>query len=149
MTLLKCHLNPTLMFLFVLLSVSGVQKAEEAEMKLMASTPHRSHIFSVANFDMIKSIQKKFITRVCAGVDDQLSSLASGEEGEMWWKSLLVYLVLIRILVKPTVNSVGPVKTVFSLKAPSKAQKLTRYTSSVYSVNIWTERGAASPKSDC
>lgn len=94
-TILICHLNPTLMFLFVLLSVSGVQKAEEAEMKQMASTPHRSHVFSVANFDMIKSMQKKFITQVCAGVDDQLSSLASGEEGEMWWKSLLAYLVLL------------------------------------------------------
>lgn len=73
-------------FFFCSRPVSGVGKAEEAEMKLMASTPHRSHVLSVASFDQIKSVQKKFISQVCAGVDDQLSSLASGEEGEMWRK---------------------------------------------------------------
>nr|XP_046228238.1 collagen alpha-1(XII) chain isoform X2 [Scatophagus argus] len=60
--------------------VLGVQQADEEEMKLMASTPHRNHIYSVANFNVIKNVQKKFITQVCAGVDNQLSSLASGEE---------------------------------------------------------------------
>ncbi|KAM8725153.1 collagen alpha-1(XII) chain isoform 2-T3 [Acanthopagrus schlegelii] len=60
--------------------VLGIQQADEQEMKLMASTPHRSHIYSVANFDSIKNVQKEFITQVCAGVDDQLSSLVSGLE---------------------------------------------------------------------
>lgn len=53
----------------------------------MASTPHRSHIYSVANFNMIKTVQKELISQVCAGVDDQLTSLVSGEEGEMWSKT--------------------------------------------------------------
>lgn len=52
-------------------------------MKAMASTPHATHIFDVANFDLIKNVQREFITQVCAGVDDQLNSLVSGEEGEM------------------------------------------------------------------
>ncbi|XP_008292859.1 collagen alpha-1(XII) chain-like isoform X2 [Stegastes partitus] len=60
--------------------VLGIQQADEDEMKLMASTPHRSHVFSVANFDMIKNVQKELITQVCAGVDDQVNSLVSGEE---------------------------------------------------------------------
>ncbi|XP_034555947.1 collagen alpha-1(XII) chain [Notolabrus celidotus] len=60
--------------------VLGIQQADSEEMKLMASTPHRRHIFNVANFDMIKSVQKDFIIQVCAGVDDQLNSLVSGEE---------------------------------------------------------------------
>ncbi|XP_035534688.1 collagen alpha-1(XII) chain isoform X2 [Morone saxatilis] len=60
--------------------VLGVQQADEQEMKLMASTPHTSRIFNVANFDMIKNVQKELITQVCASVDDQLNSLVSGEE---------------------------------------------------------------------
>lgn len=52
-------------------------------MKMMASAPHRSHVYNVANFNMIKDVQKEFISQVCAGVDDQLNSLVSGEEGEM------------------------------------------------------------------
>lgn len=65
-------------------SVSGVQQADEEEMKLMASTPFGSHIYSAANFNVIKNVQKQLITQVCAGVDDQLNSLVSGEEGELW-----------------------------------------------------------------
>ncbi|XP_044232119.1 collagen alpha-1(XII) chain isoform X1 [Thunnus albacares] len=60
--------------------VLGIHEADQDEMKLMASTPYRSHIYKVANFDMIKNVQKELITQVCAGVDDQLSLLTSGEE---------------------------------------------------------------------
>ncbi|XP_035811889.2 collagen alpha-1(XII) chain isoform X3 [Amphiprion ocellaris] len=60
--------------------VLGIQQADENEMKLMASTPYRSHVYSVANFDMIKNVQKELITQVCAGVEDQVNSLVSGEE---------------------------------------------------------------------
>uniref|UniRef100_A0A672YMQ8 Collagen type XII alpha 1 chain n=1 Tax=Sphaeramia orbicularis TaxID=375764 RepID=A0A672YMQ8_9TELE len=60
--------------------VLGVQQADEEEMKLLASTPHRNRIYSVANFDQIKTVQKELITQVCASVDDQLNSLVSGEE---------------------------------------------------------------------
>uniref|UniRef100_A0A4W6EXA2 Collagen type XII alpha 1 chain n=1 Tax=Lates calcarifer TaxID=8187 RepID=A0A4W6EXA2_LATCA len=60
--------------------VLGIQQADEAEMKLIASTPHRGHIYNVANFDMIKNVQKELITQMCASVDDQLNSLVSGEE---------------------------------------------------------------------
>ncbi|XP_039638765.1 collagen alpha-1(XII) chain isoform X1 [Perca fluviatilis] len=60
--------------------VLGIQQADEEEMKRMASTPYRSHIYNVANFDSIKNVQKELITQVCAGVEDQLSSLVSGEE---------------------------------------------------------------------
>ncbi|XP_071323618.1 collagen alpha-1(XII) chain isoform X2 [Trachinotus anak] len=60
--------------------VLGVQQADEAQMKLMATTPYKSHIYNVTNFEMIKNMQKGLITQVCAGVDDQLSSLVSGEE---------------------------------------------------------------------
>lgn len=60
----------------------GIHQADEEEMKMMASTPHRSHVYNVANFNMIKDVQKEFISQVCSGVDDQLNSLVSGEEGE-------------------------------------------------------------------
>uniref|UniRef100_UPI003AAE1D4A collagen alpha-1(XII) chain-like n=1 Tax=Centroberyx gerrardi TaxID=166262 RepID=UPI003AAE1D4A len=60
--------------------VLGIKEADEEEMKLMASTPYRTHVYNVGNFDMIRSVQKELITQVCAGVDDQLNSLVSGEE---------------------------------------------------------------------
>ncbi|KAF3850310.1 hypothetical protein F7725_020029 [Dissostichus mawsoni] len=60
--------------------VLGIQQANEEQMKLMASEPHRSHIFSVADFNLIKSVQSKLVSQVCAGVDNQLNSLVSGEE---------------------------------------------------------------------
>ncbi|KAM9339586.1 collagen alpha-1(XII) chain [Symphorus nematophorus] len=60
--------------------VLGIQQADEAEMKLMASTPHRSHVYSVATFNQIKNVQKQLISQVCAAVDDQINSLVSGEE---------------------------------------------------------------------
>ncbi|CAK6977127.1 collagen alpha-1(XII) chain isoform X7 [Scomber scombrus] len=60
--------------------VLGIQQADEDEMKLMASAPYRSHIYKVANFDTIKTVQKELITQVCASVDDQLNTLVSGEE---------------------------------------------------------------------
>lgn len=49
----------------------------------MASTPYRTHVYNVFNFDLIKDVQKELITNVCSGVDDQLNSLVSGEEGKM------------------------------------------------------------------
>uniref|UniRef100_A0A665VIL6 Collagen alpha-1(XII) chain n=1 Tax=Echeneis naucrates TaxID=173247 RepID=A0A665VIL6_ECHNA len=60
--------------------VLGVKAADEVEMKQMASSPHRRHVYNVANFDRIKSMQKQLITQMCAGVEDQLNTLASGEE---------------------------------------------------------------------
>uniref|UniRef100_A0AAQ4PSJ6 Collagen alpha-1(XII) chain n=1 Tax=Gasterosteus aculeatus aculeatus TaxID=481459 RepID=A0AAQ4PSJ6_GASAC len=60
--------------------VLGVQQADTEEMKLMASAPHRSHVFTVANFDQIRSVQKQLVAQLCAGVDEQLSAVVSGEE---------------------------------------------------------------------
>ncbi|CAL8314936.1 unnamed protein product [Merluccius merluccius] len=60
--------------------VLGIKEADKEEMKLMASTPHRAHIYAVADFALIKSVHKALVTQVCAGVDDQLSALVSGEE---------------------------------------------------------------------
>lgn len=48
----------------------------------MASTPYNTHVYTVSRFDLIKTIQKDLITRVCSGVEDQMSSLASGKEGK-------------------------------------------------------------------
>ena len=60
----------------------GIKEADKEEMTLMASTPLIAHIFAVADFALIKSVHKALVTQVCAGVDDQLSALVSGEEGE-------------------------------------------------------------------
>lgn len=51
----------------------------------MASTPYQTHVYSVANFEVMKNVQKELITQVCAGVDDQLNAFVSGEEGESWF----------------------------------------------------------------
>lgn len=64
-------------------SHTGVQQADEEEMKLVASRPYRTHIFSVATFQDLQNIQEELITRLCAAVDEQLNSLVSGEEGEL------------------------------------------------------------------
>ncbi|XP_047429514.1 collagen alpha-1(XII) chain-like [Mugil cephalus] len=60
--------------------VLGIQQADQEEMKLVASTPHQSHIFNVASFDTIKRVQTELIAQMCAGVSDQLSSFISGDE---------------------------------------------------------------------
>ncbi|CAN9502287.1 unnamed protein product [Ophioblennius macclurei] len=60
--------------------VLGIKGADEDELREMASTPHNKHVYNVPNFDQIQEVQKKIITEVCSGVDDQLSSLVSGEE---------------------------------------------------------------------
>ncbi|XP_056150871.1 collagen alpha-1(XII) chain isoform X2 [Lampris incognitus] len=60
--------------------VLGIKEADKEEMKQMASTPYRDHVYNVADFDEIKNVQKELITAVCAGIDDQLTTLISGEE---------------------------------------------------------------------
>lgn len=49
----------------------------------MASPPYDKHVYNVANFDQIDLVRKKIIQEVCSGVDDQLSSLVSGEESKL------------------------------------------------------------------
>ncbi|KAK5857192.1 hypothetical protein PBY51_010450 [Eleginops maclovinus] len=60
--------------------VLGIKGADEDELREMASTPHNKHVYNVPNFDMIQEVQKKIITEVCSGVDEQLGVLVSGEE---------------------------------------------------------------------
>ncbi|XP_057208625.1 collagen alpha-1(XII) chain isoform X2 [Triplophysa rosa] len=58
----------------------GIKEADEEELKQMSSTPHRTHVYTVPNFDMIKAVEKSLITQVCSSVEDQINSLISGEE---------------------------------------------------------------------
>ncbi|XP_076834640.1 collagen alpha-1(XII) chain isoform X2 [Brachyhypopomus gauderio] len=60
--------------------VLGIKGADEDELKEIASLPHDKHIYNVLDFDLIKGVQQQLITEVCSGVEDQISSLASGEE---------------------------------------------------------------------
>ncbi|XP_063079246.1 collagen alpha-1(XII) chain isoform X6 [Engraulis encrasicolus] len=60
--------------------VLGIKEADEAEMRQMASSPHNTHVYNVPDFNVIKSVQQQLITEVCTAVDEQLNSLASGEE---------------------------------------------------------------------
>lgn len=68
--------------LYFTFSHSGIKGADEDELREMASTPHSKHVYNVPNFDMIQEVEKKIITAVCSGVDEQLSSLVSGEESK-------------------------------------------------------------------
>lgn len=65
--------------------ILGVGQADEAELKLIASTPYRTHVYSVPTFAALRSVQRELISQVCAAVEDQLNALVSGEEGEVWW----------------------------------------------------------------
>uniref|UniRef100_A0A8C9VM80 Collagen alpha-1(XII) chain n=1 Tax=Scleropages formosus TaxID=113540 RepID=A0A8C9VM80_SCLFO len=58
----------------------GIKGADEEELRQMASTPYNTHIYTVPDFELIKNVQRTLITKVCAAVDDQLNSLASGDE---------------------------------------------------------------------
>ncbi|XP_061158183.1 collagen alpha-1(XII) chain-like isoform X19 [Syngnathus typhle] len=60
--------------------VLGIKGADDDELREMASTPYDKHVYNVANFDMIQDVEKKIISEVCSGVDEQLSVLVSGEE---------------------------------------------------------------------
>lgn len=66
--------------LFFLLGIKG---ADEDELREMASTPYDRHVYNVANFDQIDLVQKRIIAEVCSGVDDQLSSLVSGDDSKL------------------------------------------------------------------
>ncbi|MEQ2163872.1 hypothetical protein GOODEAATRI_000579, partial [Goodea atripinnis] len=61
-------------------TMTGIKGADEDELREIASKPHGKHVYNVPNFDLIQEVQKKIITEVCSGVDEQLSSLVSGEE---------------------------------------------------------------------
>lgn len=75
-------LNDTGAHLFFFFS-SGIKGADEDELREIASTPHSKHVYNVPNFDRIQEVQKKIIAEVCSGVDEQLSSLVSGEERKL------------------------------------------------------------------
>lgn len=68
--------------MFFPLFCSGIKGADEDELREMASTPHNKHVYNVPNFNKIQDVQKKIISEVCSGVDEQLSALVSGEECE-------------------------------------------------------------------
>ncbi|KAM3603497.1 uncharacterized protein V6R79_023588 [Siganus canaliculatus] len=108
--------------------VLGIQQADEDEMKLMASTPHRSHVYSVAGFNTIKSVQKELISQMCAGVDDQLNSLVSGEEVVDPASNLQVLEVAsksIRVSWDPSIGEVTGYKVqMIPMMAGSKRQEL-------------------------
>nr|XP_014348789.1 PREDICTED: collagen alpha-1(XII) chain [Latimeria chalumnae] len=58
----------------------GIKGADVEELDIMGSLPLSKHVFNVANFDLIKDVQNEIIAQVCAGVDEQLSELVSGDE---------------------------------------------------------------------
>ncbi|XP_077409700.1 collagen alpha-1(XII) chain isoform X3 [Vanacampus margaritifer] len=60
--------------------VVGIQQADEGKMRTLASTPYWSHVFNMAASDAIRNVQRDVVSQVCAGVEEQLSSLVSGEE---------------------------------------------------------------------
>lgn len=76
----------------------GIKGADEDELREMASAPYEKHVYNVANFDQIDLVQKKIIAEVCSGVDDQLSSLVSGEESKL---RLPYYTVLVVVTRHP------------------------------------------------
>lgn len=77
-----------------LLQLLGIKAADAKELKLIASQPSLKHVFNVANFDGIADIQNEIILQVCSGVDEQLGELVSGEEGEIFYKSVFINLSL-------------------------------------------------------
>ncbi|XP_067337696.1 collagen alpha-1(XII) chain isoform X3 [Channa argus] len=108
--------------------VLGIQQADQEEMKLMASTPYRNHIYNVANFEAIKNVQKDLITQVCAGVEDQLNSLVSGEEAIEPASNLQVLEVaskLMRITWDASISDVSGYKVqMVPMMTGSKRQEL-------------------------
>ncbi|XP_041667909.1 collagen alpha-1(XII) chain isoform X2 [Cheilinus undulatus] len=60
--------------------VLGIKGADEEELREMASTPHTKHVYNVPNFNKIQDVQRRIITEVCSGVDEQITALVSGEE---------------------------------------------------------------------
>lgn len=75
-------------------SPSGIKGADEDELREIASTPYNKHVYNVPNFDMIQEVTKKIITEVCSGVDEQLSSLVSGEESKSRDLNQMLYIIL-------------------------------------------------------
>ncbi|XP_029705380.1 collagen alpha-1(XII) chain isoform X1 [Takifugu rubripes] len=108
--------------------VLGVGQTDEAEMKLIASTPYRNHIYSVATFDTIKKVQRELISQVCAGVEEQLNSLVSGEEAIEPASNLQVLEVAsksMRVTWDPSIGQVSGYKVqMIPMMADSKRQEV-------------------------
>ncbi|KAM9778880.1 collagen alpha-1(XII) chain-like isoform 3-T3 [Syngnathus typhle] len=60
--------------------VVGFRRSDEAQTRALASAPYWSHVFNVAASVDIRDIRQDLVSQVCAGVEEQLSSLVSGEE---------------------------------------------------------------------
>uniref|UniRef100_A0A3Q3X4W8 Uncharacterized protein n=1 Tax=Mola mola TaxID=94237 RepID=A0A3Q3X4W8_MOLML len=108
--------------------VLGVQQPDEEEMKSMASTPHRSHVYSVATYSEMNTVQRELISQVCAGVDDQLNFLASGGEAIEPASNLQVLEVAsksIRVSWYPSIGEVSGYRLqMIPMTASSKRQEL-------------------------
>ncbi|KAG2468793.1 COCA1 protein, partial [Polypterus senegalus] len=58
----------------------GIKAADIEELQMMSSSPYDKHVFSVSNFDLIKTVQREIASQVCSGIEEQLNELVSGEE---------------------------------------------------------------------
>uniref|UniRef100_A0A8C4X3U6 VWFA domain-containing protein n=1 Tax=Erpetoichthys calabaricus TaxID=27687 RepID=A0A8C4X3U6_ERPCA len=73
----------------------GIKAADIEELQMMSSSPYDKHVFSVSNFDLIKTVQRQIASQVCSGVEEQLNELVSGEEGKVLSAFLCFELALI------------------------------------------------------
>ncbi|XP_068610238.1 collagen alpha-1(XII) chain [Brachionichthys hirsutus] len=108
--------------------VLGVQQADPEQMKLMASSPHRNHVFHVNNFNQIRNVRRNLISQVCTGAEDQISGFVSGEEVVEPASNLQVLEVAfqsIRFSWDPSVGDVTGYKVqMIPMMAGSKQQEL-------------------------
>ncbi|XP_057679033.1 collagen alpha-1(XII) chain isoform X2 [Corythoichthys intestinalis] len=60
--------------------VAGVGGVNEGAARALASEPYWNHVFDASASDDLRAIQNDVVSQVCAGVEDQLSSLVRAEQ---------------------------------------------------------------------
>lgn len=56
---------------------AGVKNADENELKVIASEPHNTHTYNVADFNIMNTIVESLTRTVCDGVEQQDKEIKS------------------------------------------------------------------------
>lgn len=63
-------------------SLLGVKNADENELRSIASEPHHSHVYNVADFNIMSSIVEGLTKKVCEQVELQDKDIRQSKEQE-------------------------------------------------------------------
>lgn len=64
--------------------IPGVKNADENELKEIASEPHSTHVYNVADFNLMNSIVEELTKTVCLRVEEQEQEIKGKNSQEIY-----------------------------------------------------------------